>query len=88
MPDSGPPPYRYRRDVLDELLRLGVRPTPETRPELVHEFVRDLYRIEIGRLRERLLRKEFPRSEYADRVVALRRKYPLTSLRPWAWLER
>jgi hypothetical protein len=87
VPDSGAPPYRYRRDVLDELLRLGVRPTPRTRPELVHEFIRDLYRIEIRRLRERLLRREFPRSDYANRVVELRRKYPLTSLRPWEWLE-
>lgn len=87
MADSGPPPYRYRADVLEELLRHGVRPTRHTRPELVHEFVRDLYRIEIRRLRERLLRREFPRSEYADRVVRLRRKYPLTSLRPREWLE-
>jgi hypothetical protein len=88
VPDSGSPPYRYRRDVLDELLRLGVCPTPNTRPELVHEFIRDLYRIEIRRLRERLLRKEFARREYAGRVVELRHKYPLTSLRPWEWLER
>jgi hypothetical protein len=85
--DSGPPPYRYRQDVLEELLRLGVKPTARTRPELVHEFIRDLYRIEIRRLRERLLKREFPRREYADRVIALRRKYPLTSLRPWDWLE-
>jgi len=74
--------------VLDELLRLGVKPTPRTRPELVHEFIRDLYRVEIRRLRARLLEREFPKREYADRVIALRRKYPLTSLRPWEWLER
>lgn len=87
MPDSGQPPYHYRADVLEELLRFGIKPTPHTRPELVHEFIRDLYRVEIRRLRERLLREEFPRSEYADRVVELRRKYPLTALRPWEWLE-
>ncbi len=79
--------YRYRQDVLDELLRLGIIPAPHTRPELVHEFVRDLYRVEIRRLRERLLQHEFPRREYADRVVALRRKYPLTAMRPRDWLE-
>jgi threonine synthase len=54
---------------------------------LVHGFVRDLYRIEIRRLRERLLKNEFPRKDYASRVIELRRKYPLTSLRPWEWLE-
>jgi hypothetical protein len=85
--EASRPRYRYRRDVLEELLRLGVKPTPHTRPELVHEFIRDLYRVEIRRLREQLLRKEFPRREYADRVVGLRRRYPLTSLRPREWLE-
>ncbi len=62
-------------------------PTPGTRPELVHEFVSDLYRYEIRRLRARLLRKEFPLREYAGRVTALRGQYPVISMRPHEWIE-
>ena len=78
--------YRYRDDVLAELWRHGVQPTPSTPPELVHEFVSDLYRFEIRRLRDRLVRKEIPRDGYANRVVELRRRYPLITLKPHQWL--
>jgi hypothetical protein len=77
----------YRQDVLRELERHGVRPTPQTRPELVRDFVRDLYKYEIRQLRERMLRDEFPRSEYAARVDALRRQYPVLALLPSQMLE-
>lgn len=75
-------PYRYHPMVLEQLERHGVRPTPTTRPELVHEFVSDLYRYELRRLRDRLLRREILKAGYYERVVALRRKYPLVSLTP------
>lgn len=78
--------FTYRADVLDALLQHGVRPTPSTAPELVHEFVSDLYRFELRRLRERLLRQEFPKHEYFARVVELRKKYPIISLKPRQWL--
>jgi hypothetical protein len=79
--------YRFRADVLEQLERHGVRPTTATRPELVHEFVSDLYRYELRRLRDRLVRREIPRAGYFERVVALRRQYPLVSLKPEQWLE-
>jgi hypothetical protein len=79
--------YRFRADVLEQLERHGVRPTTATRPELVHEFVTDLYRYELRRLRDRLVRREIPKAGYFDRVVALRRQYPLVSLKPHEWLE-
>lgn len=79
--------YSYRPDVLKELERHGVRPRPETPPELVREYVRELYKFEIRRLRERMLRKEFPRAEYAARVDALRREYPVLALQPSQFLE-
>ena len=66
--------YAYRADVLDQLWQHGVRPTPTTPPELVHEFVSDLYRFEIRRLRSRLVRGDIPKAGYADRVVELRRR--------------
>ena len=63
-----------------------MRPTSSTNPELVHEFVSDLYRFELRRLRDRLVRREIPKDGYFDRVVALRRQYPLVSLKPVDWL--
>lgn len=79
--------YRYRADVIEQLWQHGVHPLPTTRPELVHEYVSDLYRFELRRLRGRLVRKEIPKVGYYDRVVALRRKYPLISLKPVQWLD-
>jgi len=77
--------YRYRPQVLKALAAHGVRPTPATRPELVHEFVSDLYRFELRRLRARQVRGEIPRQAYSGHVVALRRRYLLVSvpLRHW-----
>lgn len=87
-PSTGSEPaYRYRADVLEALKGHGVQPTPRTRPELVHEFVSDLYRFEIRRLRERLLAGDFPRREYAGRVIALRLRYPVISRRASEWIE-
>lgn len=80
MPANGP--FRYRADVLALLWRHGIQPTPQTRPELVRDFVRDLYKYEIRGLRARMLRNEFPRREYAERVDALRRQYPVLALLP------
>jgi hypothetical protein len=79
-------PYCYRPDVLAELSQYGVRPTPDTPPALVHEFVSDLYRYELRRLRNRLLRQEFPKREYYGRVVDLRRRYRIISMRPHEWV--
>ena len=79
--------FQYRRDVLEHLLRHGVRPTDHTSPRLVRDFVRDLYKHEIRSLRERYLRKEFPKIEYASRVDDLRRRYPVLALLPHEFLE-
>ena len=79
--------FKYRPEVLMLLERHGVRPTPATRPELVRDFVRELYKFEIRRLRGRMLRKEFPRSDYAARVDALRRQYPVLALQAREFVE-
>lgn len=81
------PEYRYRRDVLGALWRHGVQPTSRTDPQLVRGYVRDLYKYEIRVLRERYLRKEFPKREYAERVDALRRSYPVLALTAREWVE-
>ncbi len=79
--------HRYKREVLDQLAVHGVKPTSVTPPDLVHEFLNDLYRYELRRLRDRLLRREIAKSDYFDRVVEVRRRYPLLSLKVWQWVE-
>ena len=79
--------YRYRAEVLEQLARHGVRPTPSTPPQLVHDFVTDLYRYELRRLRDALVRGTIPKPGYYDRVVQLRLKYPLVSVRPQDWIQ-
>ena len=85
MGDRGP--FRYRPEVLEQLLDHGVRPTERTRPELVHEFVSDLYRHELRTLRDRLLAREFPKREYFGRVVAVRNRYRVIAMRPHDWVD-
>jgi hypothetical protein len=79
--------YRYRADVLAALPHHGVRPTERTSPELVRDYVRDLYKWEIRKLRERYLRGEFAKQDYWHRVDALRRSYPVLSLLPRQMVE-
>ena len=80
-------PFRYRADVLDRLWVHGVQPTDRTRPELVRDYVRDLYKYEIRRLRDRYVRREFSKADYAVKVDALRRLYPVLALRARDWVE-
>jgi hypothetical protein len=81
-------PFRYRPEVLEQLLLHGVRPTPDTAPALPFEFVSDLYRYELRRLRQALVSGAIPKAGYYDRVVELRRKYPLVSIKPELWIEK
>ena len=78
---------RYRSEVLEQLLRHGVRPAADTPPQLVYDFVNDLYRYELRRLRHALVTGAIPKVGYYDRVVELRRKYLLVSLKPHLWVE-
>ena len=77
--------FLYHPVILEELAQFGVFPTAETRPDMVHEFISDLYRFELRRLRERLVRGEIPKARYAADVIALRRRYPLVSIRAALW---
>jgi hypothetical protein len=78
--------YVYRADVLAACERHGIRPTATTSPELARGFVRDLYCYELRVLRDRMLRHEFPKHEYAGRVIALRDTYRVLSLRAREWV--
>jgi hypothetical protein len=79
--------YRYRPEVLERLAAHGLVPRASTPPELVHEQVSDLYRYELRRMRDRLLRREFAKHEYFDRIVELRRRYVLVSLKPSQFID-
>ena len=79
--------YRYKKEVLDQLAVHGVRPTLVTPPNLVRKFLNDLYRFELRRLRNRFLQREIAKSNYYDRVIEVRRRYPLLSLKVWKWME-
>jgi hypothetical protein len=80
--------YLYTSEVLEELARHGLAPRADTSPQQLRDAVRDLYKHEIKRLKARLLAREFPKGEYADRVIALRRQYPLLSIPLELWLDR
>ena len=79
--------YRYKSDILKQLETHGVQPNPGTPPDLVHDFVNDLYRYELRRLRDRLLRHDIPKPAYSDRVVEVRMRYRVLALKPWQWIE-
>lgn len=77
--------HHYRSVVLEALVGHGVHPAPTTCPALVHEFLNDLYRYELRRLRDSQIRGEIPKHDYATRVVELRRKYMLVSVPLHHW---
>ncbi len=77
--------HHYRPVVLQALAGHGVRPSPATRPALVHEFVNDLYRYELRRLRDRHVRGDIPKNDYSTRVVELRKRYMLVSVPLHHW---
>ena len=77
--------FTYHPRVLEELAGFGLRPRPSTPPSLARAFVNDLYRHELRRLRRQLRAREIPKEGYADRVVALRKKYFLLSIRLDLW---
>jgi hypothetical protein len=79
------PSYRYRSEVLEALSRHGLAPRPETSPQFLRDALNDLYRYEIRRLRQRLLRKEFPKAAYVPKVVELRDRYLLLAMPMAEW---
>ena len=79
--------YRYRDTVRDELLRHGVIPSDVTPPELIHQFVNDLYVFEIRALKRRLKDGTVAMSDYVTQVEKLRNRYPVLSLPVRFWIE-
>lgn len=78
--------YEYAPEALEVLAGHGLAPVPHTRPEVVRDALSDLYRYEIRRLKRRLLAGEFPKAEYLDHVIELRRQYWLLSIPVVRWV--
>ena len=79
--------FKYRASVLTELAKHGVKPRDDTPPELIREFINDLYVYEIRALKARLLAGLIPKADYAARVERLRKRYPILSLPIRYWRE-
>ena len=77
--------YDYQPEVLEALAAHGLRPTSSTRPGLAKDYVTGLYLYELRRLRDALLRGEFPKPEFTTRVSKLRSRYALMSLPSARW---
>jgi len=77
--------WRYPPELVDALLRVGLRPHSDTPPALVREAAHALYRYELRQLRDAHRAGQVGKAEFSDRVIVLRRKYwPLTLQQP-AW---
>ena len=79
--------FKYRDPVLVELARHGIKPREDTPPDLVREYVNDLYVYEIRALRKRQRAGLIPMSDYANHVKELRGRYPVLSLPIQHWTE-
>jgi hypothetical protein len=77
--------YTYHEQILDELARHGLKPLAFTAPIRLRDAVRDLYKYEIKRLRDRLLAGLIAKHEYAGHVVELRKRYWLLSIPTALW---
>lgn len=77
--------WSYPPELLDALLRAGLKPTATTPPALVREAYDDLYKLELRRLRDQRRAGVVAKADYYGRVVALRKQYWPLTLRLPAW---
>jgi hypothetical protein len=77
----------YRPQILEELGRHGLIPAPDTAPGRLRDAVRDLYKYEIRKLRDRVIAGDIPKQTYAAYIVELRKRYWLLSIPTHLWLE-
>lgn len=84
---------RYRPEVLEELEKFGLRPTPETDPRKVYEYLKALYTFEIREMKakrkelERVLGPQ-PLDDYRRQLHELKAKYPLLEMPGLYWVDR
>lgn len=83
-----PETYDYLEQVREQLARHGFVPGPSSSPAVLRDALRDLYRYEIRKLRDRMVRGAIPRDEYAGHVIELRKRYWLLSVPLPLWIRR
>lgn len=71
--------------MLAALAVLGVKPAPTTDPEFVKDYVSQLYRYELRRLRDRLVRGEVAKADYKGLIIGLRPRYWMLSIPAARW---
>ena len=74
--------WRYSETLCELLQAHGIRPRPDTHPRMVRDYLSDLYRFEIRRLRDLRKAEKIPKPEYIGHVIDLRKKYIALSLTP------
>ena len=77
--------WTYPPELLDALLGHGIAPRPDVHPRFVRDYVSDLYRFEIRRLKQWRATGVVRKEDYVDRVIALRKQYWVLTLEPSAW---
>ena len=77
----------YRPQILEELGRHGLAPAAGTAPGRLRDAVRDLYKYEIRKLRDRVISGEIAKQAYAGHIVELRKRYWLLSVPTHLWIE-
>lgn len=77
--------WSYPPELMEALVAFGLKPAPATPPSVVRDALNDLYRFEIRRLREGMVKGKVEKARYADEVIALRKKYWPLSLQPEHW---
>ena len=78
---------RYPPAIVEALASHGLVPRPETSPRFLRDAINDLYRYEIRRLRDRCRAGEFPSSQLAAHVRALRGRDLLLATPLERWTE-
>jgi hypothetical protein len=79
--------YAWDPDMLQALAVLGVRPGPRTSPVLVKDYVSQLYRYELRRLRDRLVGGEIAKADYKQFIIGLRPRYWMLSIPESRWAD-
>lgn len=80
-------PFAWDPDMLEALTALGISPRPETPPAFAKDYVSQLYRYELRRLRDHYVAGEFTKSEFHARIIALRPRYWMLSIPAARWAE-
>jgi hypothetical protein len=81
-------PFTWDPDMLNALANLGVRPGADTSPTFVKEYVSDLYRYELRRLRDRFVAGHIAKTDFHALIIGLRPRYWMLSIPAARWAER